>query len=119
MSTKHSGSTCPKCNGARRIERYSGIAEGVCFECKGTGRVHGTAARAQLADAPEYTLTAERALAQLRVWYVCAQRCGAEWFSAEAYETSGVGMRGVHFYAAALDATERAKVIAAFEALAA
>jgi DnaJ-class molecular chaperone len=42
---------CPKCNGASHIERFNHVAQGVCFECHGTGAVEVTAAVAQsLAD---------------------------------------------------------------------
>ena len=28
---------CPKCNGSGFLSHYSGIANGVCFSCKGNG----------------------------------------------------------------------------------
>ena len=38
MSDTH---PCPKCSGAGRIEFYAGILGGVCFRCKGRGRLTG------------------------------------------------------------------------------
>ncbi|AXH47258.1 hypothetical protein SEA_DELRIO_38 [Gordonia phage DelRio] len=35
---------CLKCRGAGRIERFAGIANGVCFDCAGRGYVVTTAA---------------------------------------------------------------------------
>lgn len=109
--------TCPKCNGSRKLMRYSHIAEGDCFECKATGRV--TTGHSALVDigGPDHEMTAERAIDQLRVFYVCARRQGAAWFDARSEEESGVGPCAVRWYASHLDATTAARVIASFDAL--
>lgn len=50
---------CPKCNGNGKIRCYAGIAGGICFRCKGSGRI--TARSAQAASrAAERTAAADR-----------------------------------------------------------
>ena len=107
--------TCPKCHGQKKLQHYSHIAEGDCFECKATGVVSASKGGSIFDGAPDGEMTEERARDQLRVWYVCANRQGAEWFVGDA--ESCIGMNAVAFYADHVSAPKRAQVVAAFEAL--
>ena len=109
---------CLKCGGRGKIERFSNIAEGDCFECGATGRV-STISRGRVApDAIEApVMDAECVVARMRVWYKNARTYGAEWFANEG--ESGVGMSAVRWHAQYLDAVTAARIVAAFEALAA
>lgn len=103
--------SCPKCNGLRSITFFAHVEDGVCFECNGRGVVAKKAPRAM----PVCDLTPAAAIEHLRTMYPAAKEHGAVWF--ENADETGLGMPAVEFYAGALDATKRAQVIAAFEAL--
>jgi hypothetical protein len=108
--------TCPKCHGQKKLQRYSHIAEGDCFECKATGVVSASKGGVTFDDAPESVIDPEIAISHLRHYYGVARRLGAEYFTPESDET-GTGFPEVLRLAAALDAAKRAHVVAAFEAL--
>ena len=108
--------TCLKCSGQKRLYRYANIAEGICFACNGTGVTKSNAGAAMFDDAPASVIDPEIAISHLRHYYGVARHLGAEYFTTESDET-GTGYPEVKRLAAALDATKRAQVLAAFEAL--
>ena len=116
MKTNTATVTCPKCNGSRKLFNFPHIANGDCFACGATGVVaagkSSKSTRAPAADPCPAT-----ALLRLRCFYAAARECGPVWF--EDTDQTGLGMPTVRYYAGLLDATTAAKVIAAFEALAA
>lgn len=107
---------CPKCNGARKLPHYASIANGDCFACCATGRVAAGKA-SKSTRAPAADPCPATALLRLRCFYAAARECGPVWF--EDTDETGLGMPTVRYYAGLLDATTAAKVIAAFEVLAA
>ena len=112
---------CLKCNGSKKIYRYSNIANGDCFECGATGRVSvSSATRKSTAPAfvPEAP-AADRVVDQMRVWYKCARYQGAAWFCPKAEGESGIGMSAVRWHMQFVDTATAARILAAFEALAA
>lgn len=106
--------TCPKCNGSKKLHRYSHIADGDCFECGATGVVTVRASKASLHETADLP-SPESALVQLRCLYRSAQEYGAEWFGTTDCGWNGWGM--VRFYAGFVSASKAAQAIAAFEAL--
>ncbi len=45
---------CPKCGGTGDIPAFSGIANGVCFRCAGTGKIAYRASQRKVAPLTEY-----------------------------------------------------------------
>ena len=108
--------TCPKCYGAKRLPRYSAIAEGLCFTCAGVGTIKvDTSKTLRADDGPAYRPAADVAIDQLRIFYKCARNMGTAWFNDEG--ESGVGMSAVQWYCESLPTEQSAKIVAAFEAL--
>jgi hypothetical protein len=116
MKTNAATVTCPKCNGSRKLPHYASIANGDCFECGATGRVAAGKA-SKSTRTPAADPCPEVAIARLRCFYASARENGACWF--ENADETGLGMPTVRYYASLLDATTAAKVLAAFEVLAA
>jgi hypothetical protein len=108
--------TCPKCHGAKRLQRYSAIAEGLCFTCAGAGTITVDMSKTlHTDDGPAYRPAPDVAIDQLRIFYKCARNLGMAWFNDEG--ESGVGMGTVRWYCESLPAEQGAKIVAAFEAL--
>ena len=116
MKTNAATVTCPKCNGSRKLFNFPHIANGDCFACGATGRVAAGKA-SKSTRAPAADPCPEVAIARLRCFYASARENGACWF--ENTDETGLGMPTVRYYASLLDATTAAKVLAAFEVLAA
>lgn len=110
--------TCPKCHGQKKLQHYSHIAEGDCFECKATGVVSASKGGSIFDGAPDVEMTEERALDQLRVYYIVARREGAVWFEADEH-AGWDGWAQVRYHANHVSAPKRAQVLASFAALAA